>query len=433
MQSINDFSARCVLDSGAHSGPYSGIIIVVAAIRIAVLIIATAAGAAQAAQGDRPLVSEFRRIRPVVPAPAAEQRLSFRAFGSDWRLELAENETLLEALPGPSKRALARDGHRFFRGAVAGRPGSWVRLNRIGGRLSGGFFDGRELYLIDRAGDLGVAGRRGARPDDTIVFRFSDLDLERVVDPGAIAAPGTRTSGARTTGATAGDFDGFIGHLQEIAALQGSAMMAMPVTIVTDTGFNARHGSDTAAVVAGRLNLVDGIYSEQLGTGIVLWHHEPLADDANLTSTDAGTLLEQFQRFINGGAGGDIPFRGLAHLFSGRDFDGSTVGIAFFSPDGSVLCRRSSGLGVNQDRVSGVTSALVFAHEAGHNFNARHDDDTEFCPAGTLQGIMASTLNDSQQFSRCSLDAMGPTAVSASCLVESTLSDSVFSDGFENP
>ncbi|MDT8449673.1 MAG: M12 family metallo-peptidase [Wenzhouxiangellaceae bacterium] len=409
-----------------------------AAIRIAILIIATAAGAAQAEQGDRPLVAEFRQIRPAVPAPAAEQRLSFRAFGTDWRLDLADNEALLEALPDPMRRALAARGHRFLRGTVSGKPGSWARLNWIGGRLSGGFFDGRELYLIDRAGDLGAAGRRGTRPDDTIVFRFSDLDLERFIDPGAIAAPdarspGTRTSGARTSDAAAGDFNRFIGHLQEIAALQGSAMMAMPVTIVTDTGFNSRYGSNTAAVVAGRLNFVDGIFTGQLGTGIVLWHHKLLADDANLVATDAGTLLEQFRQFMNGGAGRDIPFRGIAHLFSGRIFDGSTVGTAFFSPDGSVLCRRSAGLGVDQDLTSGETiSALVFAHEAGHNFNARHDDNTEFCPSGTLQGIMASTINGSQQFSQCSLDVMGPTAAEASCLVESTVADDVFSDSFEN-
>jgi len=395
---------------------------------VAASVLIPPALAATPERGESPVVSEFHRIRPATPDPDRGQMLSFRAYGTDWQLDLTDNETLLEALPGHGRRALAEAGHRFFRGEVAGRPGSWVRLSWVGGRFTGGFYDGRELYLVDRAGDLGISGPAGVPPGDTVVFRFSDLDLDRFIDHGAVRG---RTRPAAT--AEAGDYEKFVGHLQEVSALQGSAMMAMPVTIVTDTRFNVRHGADAAAVAAGRLNFVDGIYSSELGTGIVLWHHEALDSDANLTSSDAGTLLEQFRQFMNGGAGSDLPFRGLAHLFSGRDFDGSTIGIAFFSPDGSVLGKRRSGLGVDQDLSSETTSALLFAHETGHNFNARHDDNTDFCPAGTLQGIMASTINGSEEFSQCSLDVMGQTVATAGCLVESTVIEDVFSDGFENP
>ena len=239
----------------------------------------------------------------------------------------------------------------FLKGTLEGVPGSWVRLNRIDGRFSGGFFDGNELYLIDRATGFSGTRTRGLTAADTIVFRFGDLDFPTLIDHGGVAPEERAAAEIESAG-----YERFIEHLREVATLAGTPMLAMPVTVVSDVQFSSRHGSSTASVVAGRINFIDGIYSSQVGTGITLLHHEILADNDVLTATDAvdllvgrfnGNTLVQpgFRQFMRTGAGSDIPFQGLAHLFTGRNLDGSTVGIAYVG----VLCSRSAGYGVDQD------------------------------------------------------------------------------------
>jgi len=351
----------------------------------------------------------------------APEAMQIRAFGRLFSLELTPNAELMAALPA-RRRERATDGDVFLKGSLSGRPGSWVRLNRIDGQFSGGFFDGRELYLIDSAAGLVRQQQRAAADDATIVFRFSDLELPIHIDEGAVATP----SGA-TADATA-DYGEFVTHLQEVAALEGDAMFAMPVTIVSDVEFSNRHGSNTASVVLGRINFIDGIYSNQLGVGIALWHHEILSSNGSLTATDSSELLGQFRTFMTGGDGSALPFKGLAHLLTGRNLDGGTVGIAYLN----VLCSNSFGFGVDQNLSNDTTSALVLAHELGHNFAARHDNDEESCPAETIAGIMSSSINGSQKFSDCSLAAMGPALDdAAACLVETATGEAVFADGFE--
>lgn len=353
----------------------------------------------------------------VGPAPT---RLHIRAFGRSFMLELVPNRALLASLPGKQRlRIDAEDA--FLKGTLSGIPGSWVRLNRIDGRFSGGFFDGTELYLIDRADGFSDVLRAGISRDRAIVYRFGDLEFPGLVDHGGIDPD--PDSSAETDSA---DYRNFVEHLREVATLQGATMLAMPVTIVSDVQFTNRHGSSAASVVAGRVNFIDGIYASQLGTGITLWHHEILSSNGTLTATDAVELLTQFRMFMTNGAGSEIPFEGLAHLFTDTRPAGGTAGIAYLG----VLCDRFFGYGVNEDLNSETNSALVFAHEVGHNFNAPHDGENA-CADETFRGIMNPSINGSQQFSDCSLAEMTAEVGGANCLVEPIDSQLVFDDGFE--
>lgn len=398
--------------------------------RIGLLIFVTAVTASTEVLSRETSLRAFETLDMPGANAGAPETMQIRAFGRLFSLELTPNTDLMAALPARQRNRLGA-GDLFLKGTLSGRPGSWVRLNRIDGQFSGGFHDGDELYLIDSAAGLVPPGQRAVADDAAILFRMSDLELPIHVDDGAVAVDDTRTGTAATT-----DYATFVGHLREVATLEGTAMLAMPVTIVSDVEFSNRHGSNTASVVLGRINFIDGIYANQLGLGIELWHHEILNTNGALTSSDAGELLEQFGSFLNGGAGSDIPFHGLAHLFTDRDIffvddEGnqrfSTVGIAWLD----TLCNESFGHGVDEDLANETTSALVFAHEVGHNFAARHDDNREACPAGTVAGIMNSSINDSQEFSDCSLDDMSRAVAEASCLVDVTATDGVFADGFE--
>jgi len=396
------------------------------------LMLACIAGRATGAEPislDAFEILEIRSERGPVPT-----RLDIHAFGRSFGLELSRNTSLLASLPGRQRSRIPAED-LFLKGSLSGIPGSWVRLNRIDGRFSGGFFDGKELYLIDRV--AGFSGTRAAATpaDRTIVFRFGDLDFPGLIDHGGIDPGGDRKPEAQGSG-----YASFVEHLREVVTLQGTAMFAVPVTVVSDVQFTARHGASAASVVAGRINFIDGIYSSQVGTGITLLHHEILSDNDVLTATDAADLLvgrfdagnnliqPGFRQFMRTGAGSSLPFQGLAHLFTGRNLDGSTVGIAYVG----VLCSRSAGYGVDQDLNSETTSALVFAHEVGHNFNAPHDGEVgRACEDETFRGIMNPSINGSEQFSNCSLEQMAPEVAAASCLVEAIDSQAIFDDGFE--
>ena len=92
------------------------------------------------------------------------------------------------------------------------------------------------------------------------------------------------------------------------------------------------------------------------------------------TTNDPSGLLGQFQSWWNTNQGG-IP-RDVAHLWTGRNMSGSTIGIAYLG----VICTQSA-YGADQIRFSGNFNSRVglFSHELGHNWNAPHCDGTSSC------------------------------------------------------
>ena len=105
---------------------------------------------------------------------------------------------------------------------------------------------------------------------------------------------------------------------------------------------------------------------------------------------------------------------GLTHLYTGRDLDGSTVGVAF----DNVLCRNGPGAGLSEGNSSVTFDSLVAAHEIGHNFGAPHDGEAGgACESEPLDFIMAPVLNSSTQFSQCTKTIMQANAAQASCVV----------------
>lgn len=389
---------------------------------VALLIVLTAIFSLQA-NADQVALRAFEHLSTDLDASVDDRKrgeAEIRAFGRNWTLVLAPNRALLSLLNERAKRSVEADNNLFLSGRVVGVEGSWARLSRVAGRWSGGFFDGRELYLIDQAAGLRLPEGRAVESDRLLVYRFSDLDLRPILLHEPISFY-DKSSNRQT-----GDYRQFVSHLRELTVLEGEAPLLLPITVVTDTQFNDRFGVDTAAVVASRTNFIDGLYSAQLGTGIQLFHHEPLVSDGSLTATDAGDLLVQFRSFMRSGSGSNIPFAGLGHLFTARSRDGGIAGIAYLG----VLCNERFGYGVNWNLNNETTNGLVFAHEVGHNFNAPHDGEGA-CSNETFRGIMNPSINGSQQFSDCSLVEMSEEVGGAGCLVENPFLEDLFSDGFE--
>lgn len=88
------------------------------------------------------------------------------------------------------------------------------------------------------------------------------------------------------------------------------------------------------------------------------------------SSSEPGTLLGQFANHWN------LKFtqtqRDIAHLFTGRELDGSVIGIARIS----ALCNIPDAYGLSQSLYNPLLGkrAALTAHEMGHNFSAQHCD-----------------------------------------------------------
>jgi MYXO-CTERM domain-containing protein len=105
---------------------------------------------------------------------------------------------------------------------------------------------------------------------------------------------------------------------------------------------------------------------------------------------------------------------GVTHLMTGRDLDTDTVGIAYI---GSVCdSANADSLSQSSSATSTTQSALIAAHEIGHNFNAPHDGESGACASTPQTFLMAPRLNGSDQFSACSIEQIQPILNNAQCL-----------------
>ncbi len=384
---------------------------------ILILVTAFLAGPLWGQPGKTAELNDFRVPDIALHDRIVDAELTLEAFGQRFVIELVPNDVLWSRLPANRRDHMLDQGHNaFYRGGLAGNQASWARINRIGGVLTGMFSDGEQLYMIDKAQGFSLPAGRAVPPDATIIFRLNDVTADWRFDAGGAEHHHHEHHGSGPAARSVPD---------KTSVQRGTqfADYMVPVTIVSDTEFQDEHGSDTDAVVVGRMNLIDGFYSGQVGTGILLWHHEILDDNGSLASPE----LSDFREFMSSGDGSGIPFEGQAHLFTGREIEGA-AGWAYID----VTCNTTSGVGVNEDLWNDTISALLVAHELGHNFGAGHDDDPDSCPEDTPEGIMNSMISqNNDEFSQCSLDAMIPNLTGASCLQPNA--GILFQDRFQSP
>jgi hypothetical protein len=363
---------------------------------------------------------------PELSAQQAQHQFTVRYQDLSFQLAIEPNHQLMQSLSSAVKQQLTAAKARYFSGQVLDAEGqaiegSWLRLSYINQQWSGAWFAHGELYLVDAidevASMLNPHSNAATRAPEgsTIVFSMNDLTLPILHGADPLRAP---ESSAPETNSTA-----FLRHIQS-SGRGASNLQQLPLTIVTDTQFSNTHNGNTTANVLARLNLADGIYTSQLSVSLGLLHHEVLNSNGSLTSFDIEDLLNQFRAYMRSGEGSLLPRGGLAHLFTGRNVNGGFVGLAYIG----VLCSITFGYGVDQDFNGNTTSALIFAHELGHNFSSPHDGE-DACASETFRGIMNPVINGSTQFSNCSIQQMSDDINNASCLLDIPLV--IYETGFE--
>ncbi len=367
--------------------------------------------AANAAAQTPGLLPSIQYAEPVALTLSGGAETHFDAYGRRFALTLADNGRVLSQLSASRKAELAPI--RMLRGAVDGVPGSWVRLTQSASGIEGAIWDGQELFAVttyarvahELASPLAVAG------DQTVVYRLSDT--RDALPRNFCAATAAATLPAETTG-----LDDYRAIVQEMALMTPPLTRQIEISLIGDAALQAADGDATAAMLA-RLNIVEGIFSAQLGLLVLATDVRlmPVGSDP-LTSTKGATLLEQLGAYRTSHA--EVRGRGLAHLVTGKDLEGNTAGIAYVG----TVCQGDSGVSISEHAYGTTISALIMAHELGHNFGASHDgESTTSCAAVTGSFIMAPAVSGSATFSSCSLDVMSRLLAGASCVAPADYAD----------
>ena len=331
----------------------------------------------------------------------ALQQLRFDAFGRRFEISLGLNSRLMASKPERSTLEL-------YRGSIDGVAGSWVRLASQGTALHGMMWDGTQLYAIEPAAE--VSDSLASPPADgsqTVIFRLADA----MMDAGATAC------GAESVPTKANEaFAALTSELKSapLAMQAAGATRRLDVSALGDARFLERFGNEQDArdAILTRLNNVDGIYSSQLGIEIRVGTLSvpDAAHDRLSAATEAKSLLRELANLRKRTT--ELNSQGVTHLFTDRNLDGNTIGIAYLGS----LCDRQNAVGLTESRNTWLDS-LVAAHELGHNFGADHDGDAQgTCPNTPSGFLMSPVVSGNDDFSACSISRMRVGAQHASCI-----------------
>lgn len=336
------------------------------------------------------------------------RELRFQAFGRRFQFDLDANPALADQLHKSGSSL------KLYRGRIANQAGSWVRLAVKGASIQGMFSDGVDIFVIEPASQVrdALVAPLDAASGDTLIFKLADVR----VDAGE-AACGVAEADDAQTGAE--QFKALVRELKNAPlVMQGpGANVRLQLSALGDASFLQRFGGEQQArdAILIRLNNVDGIFSSQLGVEIQVpsvfvngTGSDPLSDE-----TDADELLNELSMLRESSPG--LNAAGLTHLFTGRDLNGETVGIAYLAK----LCHAKYGVGLTEVRAFNAwRDTLIAAHEIGHNFGANHDGDPQgACPTTPNNTwLMAASVSGSDRFSQCSVDTIRPRVQAASCI-----------------
>ena len=334
--------------------------------------------------------------------------MSFEAYGRRFEVSLAPNERIRRGMP-----ANLTGTTMPLQGTVDGLAGSWVRITRSATGLRGMVFDGHEMYAIEPAAEVAPVSVEpmNAASGETVVYRLADALMPVETMKCELAKPDATPESPATAADALQQLSSEL-HTFQIQAAAATQLQQVRVGVVGDFEFVSQFTTSTPedAIVA-RMNIVDGIFTTQLGVKVSLATPQLFRTASDpFTKTAASDLLTELKTFRVGSPAQQA--LGITHLMTGRNLDGSTVGIAYISG----LCSAQFGASLSQGTFNTTQSALIAAHEIGHNFGAPHDGETGACESTPMTFLMAPQLNGSNQFSACSISQITPVIAGARCL-----------------
>ncbi len=291
----------------------------------------------------------------------------------------------VETLEDGSTRELPAAPVNTFAGHLAGENGAVARFSIDDNALSGFVMVGGDRLFVEPLSTFSLAGG----PTDYVVYRGSDIRPEAEVGACDDTAAGQLQSAV----------DGVAGKVSDA---QGNGLTVVRLATDADNEFVSQVGSAQAAndQILSIMNQVDGVYEAEAGITfqIVLQNSYASADPYSPT-TNSSDLLSEFRTVWN--ASHREVSRDTAHLWTGKDLDGSTIGLAYIG----VVCRAPDhAYGLSQYNASVPQRYVLTAHELGHNLGACHANSDCNPNAGSAGvTIMNSIIGANFTFSEFSL------------------------------
>src|SRR5687767_1547398 len=203
---------------------------------------------------------QLQSTQPQAISKPGPQSARFNAFGRAMSLALEDNSRLLRAA-SPQTRARL-DSSSVLKGSISGVPGSWIRLTLTDGAYSGAIWDGSDLYFVEPRATVEkalIVPLAGA-PQGSAIFRLADTQ------GGAFQAACGVDSSAQERVAPLANYGALVRELQAAAV---AAPREIEVALVADYEFASFNNSQSLTRMLSQVNVVDGIFGEQLGVAII--------------------------------------------------------------------------------------------------------------------------------------------------------------------
>jgi hypothetical protein len=313
---------------------------------------------------------------------------------------------------------MERTPSKTFRGVVRGEPGSVAALVLDGEKIEGVILIAGETYFIEPAKTFSSA----AKAQDAVFYSASAVKEEAgecgVTLAEEVAAEAARAGLDIKTGQSTASANG--------EPTPEEAFAPRPILdLATEADFEyfQAFGSEAAAQfeINNIVAMVNGIYEAQMGITISVVRSRVWATVSDpYNATDGSGALNELRNVYNGSfAPGTTPARDLVHMWTGKDLDGSTIGIAFTG----VICNAaSSAYGISQKFDLSPHKVGLTAHEIGHNFSAGHPNQLNPPVSECVGTIMNSSITASTNFCQFSRDQITNHALAfgEACLARQT-------------
>lgn len=321
----------------------------------------------------------------------------------DWKMSLAENDlkrTDFKVLVGNRGGVKEQSFNKVITFSGYLKSGGTTRMTINDGFLYGLIERGNKTYFLEPLKHF----NQEAKNSLFVVYEFADVKEVK-----------GKTCGATDFMNKKNEIDQQIHNHDHDHGTEGKSMVCYDVDIrlAADWSMNVKHGGVTGTVtyMMGVLNNVATNYDNEFNDNLILLSGGNFVSNCSscdpwTSSTSASTLLSSFRTWGQGNGFGTTDFE-AATLWTNRNLDGSTIGIAWVG----AVCT-SFKYNVCQDFTSSSAFLRVLqAHELGHNFSSSHD-------ASGSAFIMAPSVNSSTTWStasRSSINSFVSNAASGGC------------------